>query len=221
MGSRVPLPLAVLISGRGSNMAAIARACASGEIPARIAVVVADSTAAAGIELARSLGLRTAVVPAAAHAGRAPFEDALEAALAPHGAELIVLAGFMRILSAAFVARHRGRALNIHPSLLPKHKGLHTHRRVLEAGETLHGASVHYVTEELDGGPVVLQGRVRVQPGDDEAALSARVQRCEHIIYPRVIGWIAAGRLVWREERPWLDGVPLPAPIVEDFSAAS
>lgn len=221
MSVREPLPLAVLISGRGSNMAAIARACASGEIPARIAVVVADNAEAAGLDLARSFGLETAVVPAAAYAGRAPFEAALATALAPHRTALLVLAGFMRILSPAFVGQYRGRALNIHPSLLPKHKGLHTHRRVLEAGETLHGASVHYVTEELDGGPVVLQGRVRVQPGDDEAALSARVQRCEHIIYPRVIGWIAAGRLVWREERPWLDGVPLPAPIVEDFSAAS
>lgn len=219
MSAREPLALAVLISGRGSNMAAIARACASGEIPARIAVVVADHAEAAGLDLARSLGLETAVVPASAYAGRAPFEAALETALAPHRTGLLVLAGFMRILSAAFVARHRGQALNIHPSLLPKHKGLHTHRRVLEAGEPLHGASVHYVTEELDGGPVVLQGRVSVRPGDDEARLSARVQRCEHIIYPRVVGWIASGRLVWRDERPWLDGAPLTAPIVEDFSA--
>lgn len=200
-------------------MAAIARACASGEIRARIAVVVADNPSAGGIALAQSLDLRTAVVPAAEYGGRAQFEAALETTLEPYRAELLVLAGFMRILSPAFVARHRGHALNIHPSLLPKHKGLHTHRRVLEAGERLHGASVHYVTEELDGGPVVLQGRVRVQSGDDEDSLSARVQRCEHIIYPRAIGWIASGRLVWQDERPWLDGAPLTVPLVEDFDA--
>ncbi len=125
----------------------------------------------------------------------------------------------MRVLSAPFVEAHAGRMLNIHPSLLPKYRGLHTHRRVLEAGERVHGASVHFVTPELDGGPVILQSRVAVRPGDTEPMLSARVQATEHIIYPRAIGWIADGRLAWREGRPWLDDTPLEAPIVEDFTA--
>lgn len=219
MSARAPLPVAVLISGRGSNMAAIARACAAGDIAARIALVLADRASAGGLDLARSFGLPTAIVPAADHAERVSFEAAIDAALEPYGIELTVLAGFMRILTPAFVARHRGRLLNIHPSLLPKYKGLHTHRRVLEAGDAFHGASVHYVTEELDGGPVVLQGRVPVLPGDDEARLSARVQRAEHIIYPRVVGWIASGRLQWREERPWLDGAPLAEAVIEEFGA--
>lgn len=215
------LAVAVLISGRGSNMAAIARACAAGHIAARVAVVLADRASAGGLELARSFGLPTATVPAAEHAERASFEAAIDAALEPYGIGLIVLAGFMRILTPAFVAHHRGRLLNIHPSLLPKYKGLHTHRRVLEAGDAFHGASVHYVTEELDGGPVVLQGRVPVLPGDDETRLSARVQRVEHIIYPQVVGWIAGGRLQWRDERPWLDGVPLAQPVIEEFGATT
>jgi len=117
------------------------------------------------------------------------------------------------------VERYPGRMLNIHPSLLPKYRGLHTHRRVLEAADLTHGASVHFVTAELDSGPVVLQSRVAVRPGDTESDLSARVQATEHIIYPRVIGWLADGRLVWREGRAWLDGEPLDTPIVEDMSA--
>ena len=124
----------------------------------------------------------------------------------------------MRILSGEFVAARAGRILNIHPSLLPDYRGLHTHQRVLAAGERVHGASVHFVTAELDGGPVILQSRVTVRPQDTEAALSARVQATEHIIYPRVIGWLAEGRLAWRDGRAWLDGEPLAAPVVEDFS---
>jgi phosphoribosylglycinamide formyltransferase-1 len=220
MTGRAPLPVAVLISGRGSNMAAIAAACARREIDARVVLVASDRESAGGIELARSLGLETAVVAAASYDSRERFEAALAAALEARRPEFLALAGFMRILSADFVARHRGRMLNIHPSLLPAYKGLHTHRRVLEAGERRHGASVHYVTEVLDGGPVVLQGRIELGPRETEQSLSARVQACEHIIYPRVIGWIASGRLELREGRPWLDGKPLTEPIVEDFSAS-
>ena len=213
-----PLRLAVLISGRGSNMAAIAHACAQGEINARIALVVSERPGVAGLETARAMGIETRTVPWAGAAERVRFEHELDAALAAVQPDIIVLAGFMRILSQQFVEARAGRILNIHPSLLPKYRGLHTHRRVLEAGDRVHGASVHFVTAELDGGPIILQSRVAVRPGDTEHTVSARVQATEHIIYPRVVGWLADGRLAWRDDRPWLDGKPLEAPVVEDFS---
>jgi len=133
----------------------------------------------------------------------------------------VALAGFMRVLSAEFVADYLGRMFNIHPSLLPKYRGLDTHRRVLEAGDTLHGASVHFVTPELDAGPVVLQSQVAVLPADAEATLAARVLATEHVIYPRVLGWFAAGRLAWRDGGAWLDGRRLAGPLTEDFRAAA
>jgi len=212
-----PLQLAILISGRGSNMAAIARACAGGEIDARVRMVISERPGVAGLDTARAMGLESRTLPWRGLNDRLRFERALDAALADARADLIVLAGFMRILSREFVEARAGRILNIHPSLLPLHRGLHTHRRVLEAGERAHGASVHFVTAELDGGPVILQSRVAVLPDDTEATLSARVQATEHIIYPRVIGWLADGRLAWREQRPWLDGRPLEVPLVEEF----
>jgi len=212
-----PLRLAILISGRGSNMAAITRACAAKQIHAVVDVVIADRPEAAGLETARSLGSATAVVPWKSLGDRAVAERVLSEMLDAHRPDVIVLAGFMRILSPKFVARYAGRMLNIHPSLLPQHRGLHTHRRALEAGDSHHGASVHFVTEELDGGPVVLQARVTVNPGDTEGIISGRVQKTEHIIYPRVIGWLADQRLLWRDNQPWLDGRPLTQPVVEDF----
>lgn len=218
MNGRPALRLAVLISGRGSNMAAIARACQSGEIAAQIAVVIADRDGAAGIAWAAESGLPTRVIPRPAGSEREAFEAALIDAIDAAGAELVVLAGFMRVLSAPFVEHYAGRMLNIHPSLLPKFKGLHTHQRALAAGEREHGASVHFVTPELDGGPVVCQGRVSVLGGDDEHSLSARVQQIEHRIYPKVIGWIAAGRLGWRDGMIQLDGRPLPAPLCEELT---
>lgn len=134
-----------------------------------------------------------------------------------HTPDLVVLAGFMRVLSAPFVERYAGRMINIHPSLLPKYTGLHTHQRVLEAGDAEHGASVHYVTPELDGGPVILQSRVPVKTGDTESSVAARVMATEHVIYPRVVGWIADGRLKWNDGRPTLDGKLLTQPVVEPF----
>jgi phosphoribosylglycinamide formyltransferase-1 len=217
MPARGPLRLAILISGRGSNMVAIANACARRSIDACVAGVIADRETAGGLERARALGLATRIVPFTAYPDRETFEAVLEPAIAECGAELVALAGFMRVLTPAFAARHLGRMLNIHPALLPAFRGLHTHRRALAAGALWHGSSVHYVTAELDGGPVILQARISVRPGDDAASLSARVQTCEHIIYPRVIGWIAAGRLGWSGGGPQLDGVPLRAPLVEDF----
>jgi phosphoribosylglycinamide formyltransferase-1 len=220
MSVRPPLTLAVLISGRGSNMAAIARACGAGKINARVVRVIADRTSAGGIALARDLGLAATVLGAGNFADGTTFEAALAAEIVAAGARMVVLAGFMRILSAAFVARHAGRLLNIHPSLLPRHKGLHTHRRVLEAGEREHGASVHFVTEELDGGPVIIQARVPVLAGDTEATLSARVQCEEHRIYPHAIGLIADGRLTLAGSTILLDGRPLAAPILEEAPPA-
>jgi len=219
MSAATPLRLAILISGRGSNMEALASACASGALAARIAVVIADRGGAAGLDAARARGLETAAV---VHRGeRRGFERELGAVLERHRPDAVALAGFMRVLSAEFVAQYLGRMFNIHPSLLPKHRGLDTHRRVLAAGDAVHGASVHFVTPELDAGPVVLQSQVAVLPGDSEATLAARVLATEHVIYPRVLGWFADGRLVWRDDAAWLDGRRLTAPLLEDFRAAA
>jgi phosphoribosylglycinamide formyltransferase 1 len=212
------LRVAVLISGRGTNMAAIARACAEEQVSADLVGVLADRAEAGGLALARELGLPAHVVPFREHADRGTFERALTEALVACRPDVVALAGFMRILSAPFVAAWPGRMLNVHPSLLPRHPGLHTHRRVLDAGDREHGASVHYVTAALDGGPVVLQSRLAVVAGESAAELSARVQRTEHIIYPRVLGWLASGRLVLSDDRPILDGVALHEPVMEDFA---
>lgn len=215
MSAGATLELAILISGRGSNMEALARACARGTLAARVAVVVADRNGAAGLDTARALGIETATV---VHAGeRAAFEHALAQTLERYRPGAVALAGFMRVLSAQFVARYAGRLFNIHPSLLPHYPGLDTHRRVLEAGDPVHGASVHFVTPQLDAGPVILQSRVPVRRGDTEASLAARVLASEHVIYPRALGWFAAGRLAWRDGGAWLDGRPLSAPVVEEF----
>jgi phosphoribosylglycinamide formyltransferase 1 len=216
-GSRAPLQLAILISGRGSNMAAIARACIAGEINAQARVVIADVPGVAGLTVARDLGIEALAAPWQGAGNRDAFEHALSAAIDERGIDLVVLAGFMRILSPQFATRYAGRMLNIHPSLLPKYTGLHTHRRVLEAGDAEHGASVHFVTAELDGGPVVLQSKVPVLAGDTEATLSGRIQVTEHVIYPRAIGMMADGRLTWDEGRVRLDGRRLDAPLVESF----
>jgi len=211
MSAPEKLPLAVVISGRGSNMAAIAHACQQGAI-ARIVRVIADRRSAGGIELATQLGLDVSVVPYSGFASREAFERALAECIDESGARLVVLAGFLRILSPEFTRRYTGALLNIHPALLPKFRGLHTHERALEAQEREHGASVHFVTGELDAGPVVLQGRVPIMSGDTPETLSARVQRQEHIIYPQVIQWIAQGRLQCKDGQALFDGAPLRAP---------
>lgn len=198
-------------------MLAIAQGCRSGRIPAEVGVVIADTPEAGGIERARTLGLPTHVVDRRQYLRGKPdreaFESALDAAITDSGAAWIILAGFMRILSAGFVNRHAGRMLNIHPSLLPRHKGLDTHARALAAGDTKHGASVHFVTAELDGGPLIAQAFVPVLPGDDVAGLSGRVHAVEHKLYPMVIGWLTSGRLQWNDGHPQLDGTPLTAPV--------
>lgn len=210
------LPFAVLISGRGSNMLALARAAADGRIAGRIVSVISDRADAAGLDAARQLGIPAEVVAPALGGNRAAYGRALAARIEAGGARLVALAGFMRILDGEFVRRWQGRLLNIHPSLLPAWRGLHTHRRVLEAGERRHGCTVHFVTEDLDAGPAIIQGRLAVLPGDDELSLSARVQRLEHIIYPRAVGWFAAGRLTCQDGTARMDGQPLLQALVEE-----
>ena len=186
--------IVILISGRGSNMEAIVRARIPG---VRIAAVISNRPGAEGLAFARSHGIATAVVDHTAHADRASFDAALAECIDAHAPDLVVLAGFMRVLTEGFVRRYEGRLLNIHPSLLPAFPGLHTHRRALEAGVKLHGATVHFVTAELDDGPIVVQAAVPVRADDDEAALAARVLAQEHVIYPQAVRWFAEGRLAF------------------------
>lgn len=191
--------IVILISGRGSNMQAIVRACAEQRWSATVAAVVANRPAAQGLEFARAQGIATAVVDHQAHASRQGFDDALAAVVDGYTPDLVVLAGFMRILGAAFVQRYAGRLLNIHPSLLPAFPGLHTHRRALAAGCKVAGATVHLVTPELDHGPIVMQSAVAVLAGDDEDTLAARVLATEHVIYPLAVRWFIDGRLELRQ----------------------
>jgi phosphoribosylglycinamide formyltransferase 1 len=177
-------------------MEAIVRACAAERWPAQVVAVVANRPDAGGLAFAADHGIATAVVDHKAHPSRDAFDAALADVLDGFAPDLVVLAGFMRILGAAFVRRFEGRMLNIHPSLLPAFPGLHTHRRALEAGCKAAGATVHFVTPELDHGPIVMQSIVPVQPGDDEHALAARVLATEHVIYPRSARWFVEGRLV-------------------------
>lgn len=211
--SAAPLPVAVLVSGFGSNLQALLDAAGEGRLDADFRLVASDRQEARGLERARQAGVPALALPPAEHADRQHWNDALDAALRASGAELVVLAGFMRVLAPGLVNAWRGRMLNIHPSLLPLHRGLHTHRRALAAGDRMHGSSIHFVTEELDGGPVVLQARVPVLAGDDEQRLAQRVQAREHEVYPRVVQWAAAGRLCWRDEAPWLDDRRLDRPV--------
>lgn len=213
------LPVVVLISGQGTNLLAIHAAARAG-LPIDLRAVLSDRPAAPGLERARALGIPTVALLPAEFPDRAAHDAALAERIDAFAPALVVLAGYMRILSPAFVRRYSGRLLNIHPSLLPKYPGLHTHRRVLEAGDTEHGATVHFVTDELDGGPPVARVVVPVLPGDTEATLSARVQAREHTLYPTVLGWFATGRLACRDGRAWLDGRILDRPVtLEDRDA--
>lgn len=175
--------------------------------------VLCDQPAAAGIGLARSLGVEVDVLPAVKGMERHLYDEQLALCLDRHPPDLIVLAGFMRILSAPFVERYAGRMLNIHPSLLPLLPGLHTHRRVLSEGHQEHGVTVHFVTPELDGGPRIVQARVAVHSGDTEASLMTRLSRLEHHIYPLAVRWYCEGRLTWRNGSAWLDGKRLDEPV--------
>jgi phosphoribosylglycinamide formyltransferase 1 len=214
------LPIAILISGRGSNMRVIAERAASGSLPVDVRVVVSDQADAAGLDVAQSLGIPTEVLSPRDFPDRPSFDRALAQRVACYEPHLIVLAGFMRILTPEFIAPFAGRIFNIHPSLLPKYRGLHTHRKALQACDPTHGASVHFVTEELDGGPLIIQACIDILPEDTEESLSARVQRQEHTIYPQAIEWFAAGRLALIDHQVMLDGKRLEKPLLVEIKGS-
>ncbi len=200
----------VLISGSGSNLQALIDS-QDEDNPARIRAVISNRADAYGLQRAQAAGIPTRVLPHRDFADREAFDTALMQAIDAHQPDLVVLAGFMRILTPGFVRHYRGRLLNIHPSLLPRHKGLDTHRRALEAGDSEHGCSVHFVTEELDGGPVATQATLAIEPGETLDDLAQRVHVAEHRIYPLAMRWFAEGRLHLAEQGAMLDGATLPA----------
>lgn len=206
-------PIVVLISGRGGNMRALVQSSRDAKMGYQVVAVLSDKPTAAGLAVARELGVAARAVAPSKLADASQYDRDLAAAIDESSPALIVLAGFMRILSAEFVARYSGRILNIHPSLLPLFPGLHTHRRALEAGDTQHGATVHFVTEQLDGGPPIIQARVNVEPHDDEQSLAKRVQAQEHLIYPLAVRWYCTGRLRFAQGQAWLDGAALSSPV--------
>ncbi|OOE84873.1 phosphoribosylglycinamide formyltransferase [Salinivibrio siamensis] len=199
--------IVVLISGSGSNLQALIDNIHAQH--ANIAAVIANKADAYGLTRAKHAGISAQVVANTDYASREEYDAALIRALDAYQPDLVVLAGFMRILTPGFVAHYAGRMLNIHPSLLPKYTGLHTHQRAIDAGDTEHGTSVHFVTEELDGGPVILQARVPIFEDDDAESVAARVQQQEHRIYPLVVKWFVDGRLKMMEDHAWLDGQAL------------
>jgi len=206
--------LVVLISGRGSNLQAILDGAGNGDLPVAIRSVISNRPGVQGLQRAEAAGIPYEVVDHKQFADRLAFDRALAARIDHHQPDLVILAGFMRILSHEFVEHYHGRMLNIHPSLLPKYRGLHTHERALTAGDAKHGASVHFVTPELDGGPVLLQAEVPVLPGDDPDTLAARVLHQEHRLYPQAIRWFAEGRVELRDDGIWFDGRPCAAPFL-------
>ncbi|NLS13184.1 phosphoribosylglycinamide formyltransferase [Vibrio sp. SM6] len=197
--------IVVLISGSGSNLQAIIDACHSPSL-SKICAVFSNKANAYGLTRAKEAAIPAHFIDPKAYETRENFDQALMHAIDEYQPDIVVLAGYMRILSPEFVQRYAGRLVNIHPSLLPRYPGIHTHQRALEAGDREHGATVHFVTEELDGGPVILQARVPIFDGDDEAALIARVQHQEHFIYPLVVKWLVSDRLSMQDNRAYLDG---------------
>ncbi len=206
------LPIVVLISGGGTNLQALIDAAARGDLPADIRAVISNRAEAYGLVRAARAGIPTEVVDHTRFSDRDRFDRALRERIDAYRPGLVVLAGFMRILTRAFVNYYRGRIMNIHPSLLPDLRGLNTHQRALAEGRESHGASVHFVTDELDGGPVIVQAPVPVHPGDTADVLAARVLEQEHRIYPLAIRWFAEGRLRMEGGTIHLDGRPLTGP---------
>ncbi|MDG1644729.1 phosphoribosylglycinamide formyltransferase [Klebsiella huaxiensis] len=202
--------IVVLISGNGSNLQAIIDACARKKINGTLRAVFSNKADAFGLERAREANIPAHALTASEFANREAFDRELMHEIDAYAPDLVVLAGYMRILSPAFVAHYHGRLLNIHPSLLPKYPGLHTHRQALENGDEEHGTSVHFVTDELDGGPVILQAKVPVFAEDTEDEITARVQAQEHDIYPLVVSWFVDGRLRTDGKEAWLDKIKLP-----------
>lgn len=203
--------IVVLVSGQGSNLQALIDACQQGRIAATIVAVFSNNAQAYGLQRAEEAGIAAQALDAKDFADREAFDAALAQAIDQYQPDLVVLAGYMRILSNAFVQHYAGRMLNIHPSLLPKYPGLHTHRQAIDNGDAEHGTSVHFVTEQLDGGPVILQAKVPIFPGDEEGEVIERVQTQEHTLYPLVVSWFIEGRLAMRDNAAWLDGERLSA----------
>ena len=193
--------IVVLISGQGSNLDAIVRASEAQDWPGRVVAVISNRAEARGLQFAQARGIATEVLDHKAFADRPAFDTALSQLIDRHAPDLVVLAGFMRILTPAFVARYEGRMLNVHPSLLPSFTGLHTHRRAIEEGCKVAGATVHFVSADLDHGPIVAQAVVPVLPDDDEVALAKRVLAAEHVLYPRAVGWFVKGELELKDGR--------------------
>ena len=203
--------VAVLISGRGSNMAALIEAAKAKDYPAEIVLVVSNRPEAGGLLVARTAGIATETVDHTKFSGdRNRFEHEIQSLLEKYRIEIICLAGFMRLLTANFLERWQWRILNIHPALLPDFKGLDTHKRVIDAGVKIHGATVHFVVPELDSGPVIAQGAINVRPGDSEEALAVRVLKVEHRIYPLALKLVAEGRVQIKNNHTLIDGVPVP-----------
>lgn len=207
------LPVVILISGRGSNLQAILDAAAAGDLPIEIRAVISNRPGAYGLERARRAGVPAATLDHTLFPDRQAFDAALRELIDGYHPELVVLAGFMRVLTPGFVDHYKGRLMNIHPSLLPAFPGLHTHQRALEAGMKEHGATVHFVTAEVDGGPRIVQGRVPILPDDTPDTLAARVLAQEHRIYPLAIRWFAEGRLRLEGDHAVLDGRKLEEPV--------
>ena len=202
--------IAVLLSGRGSNFQSILAASQSGTLGGQVSIVISNRPGAGGLDIAREAAIQTALIDHQSYESREAFDADLAGVLESQSPDLVVLAGFMRILTPGFVSRFAGRLMNIHPSLLPLYPGLHTHQRALDAGDAHAGATVHYVTGELDGGPPILQAKVAVQTDDDEESLAARVLRVEHEIYPTAISWHLSGRLQFEQGRLHLDDKLVP-----------
>lgn len=207
------LRIVVLISGSGTNLQALIDARDKGELPAELTAVISNRPEAVGLQRAAQAGIETDVLDHKQFPDRISFDRQLMQVIDKHQPGLVVLAGYMRILSDEFVRHYTGRMLNIHPSLLPKYKGLNTHQRALESGDRIHGCSIHFVTETLDGGPVIIQAGVTIDADDDAASLARKVQQQEHIIYPMVVRWFAEGRLSLQNDQPVFDQQVLESPI--------
>lgn len=207
------MKIVVLISGSGSNLQAIIDACQSRHIAGQIVGVLSNKADAYGLVRAQQAGIATAVINHKDYASRDAFDSAMQQIIDGWQPDIVVLAGFMRILTPVFVKHFEGRLLNIHPSLLPLYKGLHTHKRVLATGDKWHGCSVHFVNAELDGGPVIAQALLEVLPQDNEQTLTQSLHKHEHILYPQVLSWLASGRLVYQQGQPVLDGQALQRPV--------
>jgi len=197
--------LVILVSGGGSNLQSLIDGCASGEINATVSAVISNNPDAGGLERAANAGIPNLAIDHTAFDSREAFDQALSELIDSFSPDLVILAGFMRILTAQFVDHYLGRMMNIHPSLLPAYPGLHTHRRAIEAGDKKAGATVHFVTPELDGGPSIIQAQVEIEPDDDEGSLATRVLSFEHKIYPQAVKWFCDNRLIMHNNHVLLD----------------